>query len=63
MRYEMKCHCAGTKAEYWVLKIFREGADNPEVHSSKDLSYLENIRREYQTGIRVSRESHTNGSI
>ena len=60
MTIEMKCRLEGTKQQYWTLKVFKDGQDLPEVHTSKNQAYLLKIRREYETGIRAFRGSHSN---
>jgi len=52
MRFEKEIRCKGTSNQYYVLKVFFEDRDYPEVHSSKKRAYIDKIKKEYETGIR-----------
>lgn len=53
IKYEIKTHIEGSPNQYWSLRVFKEGKEFPEVHTSKSRAYIEKIKEEYIKGIRV----------
>ena len=43
---------AGTKNEFWILKVWRDIKKPVIVHTNKRLSEIKRLEKEYLTGVR-----------